>query len=258
MHPTSMLKSKSKPVFVSLALLMVGGGAVVVPRPAQAIVPCTPPLCASEYTQLMNNIELVTQYAKQVEQYKQQIEQYQTQLKQYQQMYVKGTAYKATPGFRENIENQFPERPINQYVDESCGTAPKENPVGAPQRAYCVATIQTQNRRYNAMRALLKDVAKNDSDLAAASAEREGIQPEDQGALQANTNKIASINSKMQNDVQNAKYTMDAYNAALATLNDDMVRSANAALKNKNNLLGTAVQGAILKVALRAARLRDR
>jgi hypothetical protein len=62
----------------------------------------------------------------------------------------------------------------------------------------------------------------------------------------------------MQNDIQNAKYTMDAYNAALATLNDDMVRSAKAALKNENGLLGTAAQGMVLKGALRAARLRER
>jgi DNA repair exonuclease SbcCD ATPase subunit len=255
MNQTSMPTSKQ--VFVFLAPLLLGGSALF-SRPARAIVPCTPPLCASEYTQLMNNIELVTQYAKQVEQYKQQVEQYQTQLKQYQQMYVKGTAYKATPGFRENIESQFPERPIDQAVDESCGTAPKENPVGTTQGAYCVATIKPQNRRYNAMRSLLKDVAKNDADLAVASSEREKIQPEDQGALQANTNKIAAINSKMQNDVQNARYTMDAYNSALATLNDDMVRSANAALKNQNGLLGTVVQGATLHQALRAARRRDR
>lgn len=249
---------KPRPRFMLLAMMLIGGSGALTPRPAQAIVPCYPPACASEYTQLLNNFELVTQYAKQVEQYKQQIQQYQTQLKQYQQMYVKGTAYKATPGFREDVESQFPQRDINQSVDESCGKAAKENPVGATQRAYCVAIIQTQNRRYNAMRALLKDVAKNDADLAAASTERESIQPEDQGALQANTNKIASINSKMQNDVQNAKYTMDAYNAALATLNDDMVRSAKAALKNENGLLGAAVQGLVLKGALRAARLRDR
>jgi hypothetical protein len=37
-----------------------------------------------------------------------------------------------------------------------------------------------------------------------------------------------------------------------------MVRSAKAALKNENGLLGTAAQGMVLKGALRAARLRER
>ncbi|MCI4566753.1 hypothetical protein [Lysobacter sp. CFH 32150] len=256
MSPTSTLKSK--PLFMFLALLLIGGGAAVMPRPAQAVVPCTPPLCASEYTQLMNNYELIMQYKAQIDQYTAQLDQYRTQLKQYEQMYIQGTAYQATPGFRENIEERFPERDINQGVAEACGTAPKKNPVGLQQRDYCVAIVQTQNRRYNAMRALLKDVAKNDADLADASSERRRIPKENLGALQANTNLIASIHTKMQNDVQSAKYTMDAYNAALTTLNDDMVRSANVALKNKNDLLGTAVQGATLHLALKAARLRDR
>lgn len=256
MNPTGMPKSKS--LLMSLALLLVGGGTAVAPQSALAVVPCTPPVCASEYTQLMNNYELIMQYKAQIDQYKAQLDQYQTQLKQYEQMYIDGTAYQATPGFREDIEARFPERDINKYVVETCGRAPKNNPVGLQQRDYCVAIVQTQNRRYNAMRALLQDVAKNDADLGKASVERKRIPKENLGALEANTNLITSIHTKMQNDVQSAKYTMDAYNAALATLNADMVRSANAALNNKNDLLGTAVQGATLKLALRAARLRER
>lgn len=202
--------------------------------------------------------QMYAEYAKQLQQYARQVEQLRTQIAQYQQMYVKGVSYRPRLGFRENVEARFPERGIGEGVVESCGSSAKNNPVGQQQYTYCVAIIQMQNRRYNAMRALLNDVAENDKELAKARAERDGIAQTDQGALQANTNKMASIYSKMQNDIQNANYLMDAYDAALDTLNTDMIRSANAALKNENNLLGTAVQGAALKLALRAARQRDR
>jgi len=202
--------------------------------------------------------QMYAEYTKQLEQLTTQINQLQTQVKQYQQMYVKGVAYKPALAYRENIEERFPERAIGEGVAEGCGSKPKNNPVGPQQYEYCVAIIQTQNRRYNAMRRLLKDVAENDKQLEAARNERENIGETDQGALQANTNKVASIESKMQNDIQNAKYTMDAYDAVLATLQTDMVRSAQAALNNRNELLGTAVQGAALKLALKAARSRDR
>lgn len=202
--------------------------------------------------------QMYAEYTKQLEQLTTQINQLQTQVKQYQQMYVKGAVYKPALAYRENIEERFPARGISEGVAESCGSRPKNNPVGPQQYDYCVAIVQTQNRRYNAMRQLLKDVAENDKQLESARQERENIGQTDQGALQANTNKVASIESKMQNDIQNAKYTMDAYDAVLATLNADMVRSAQAALSNRNELLGTAIQGASLKLALRAARSRDR
>lgn len=203
--------------------------------------------------------QMYAEYAKQLEQYARQVEQLQTQVAQYQQMYVRGTTYKPARSYRENIEERFPARALGDGVAESCGSAPKNNPVGLQQYDYCVAIVQTENRRYNAMRQLLQDVADNDRALEEARSEREyEINPRDQGALQANTNKIVSIQSKMENDLQNARYMMDAYNAVLTTLQADMVRAANTALKNQNNLLGAAVQGAALKLALRAARQRDR
>ncbi|QNP40873.1 hypothetical protein [Lysobacter solisilvae (ex Woo and Kim 2020)] len=242
----------------TLAVLALLGGGLLVPRQALAVVPCTPPLCASEYTQLMNNIQLASQYAQQIQQFQKQIDQYRTQLEQYKQMFITGTPYKPTPSYRVNIDERFPERGINDKVAEFCGSAPKNNPVGVGQYANCVAKIQTENRRYNAMRELLKEVEANDKALEEARLERAGIDPEAQGALQANSNKMMSIQSKMQNDVQNGKYTIDAYNSMLVALNEETARLARGALNNENELLGTVVQGAALKLALKAARSRDR
>lgn len=242
----------------ALALLALSSVGTLMPRPALAVVPCTPPLCASEYTQLMNNLQLASQYSQQIQQFQKQIDQYKTQLEQYEQMFVQGLAYKPEPSYREDIDTRFPPRGINEGVTEICGSQPKSNPVGRKQFDNCIAKVQTQNRRYNAMRELLKEVAANDRALEQARTERAGIDPKAQGALQANTNKMMSIQSKMQNDVQNGKYTIDAYNAMLVSLNDETARLARVALHNENGLLNTAVQGAALKLALRAARMRDR
>ena len=202
--------------------------------------------------------QMYAEYAKQLEQLSTQVNQLQTQVKQYQQMYVRGAAYKPEASYREDIASRFPQREMNQGVADRCGDHPKPNMVGEQQRGLCVATVQTQNRRYNAMREFLLDVQKNDLYLGRARAERAAIAEADQGALQANTNKMASIQSKMENDLQNAKYTMDAYNAVLSSLNADTVRLAEEALKNRNGLLGVAAQGAALKLALQTARARER
>lgn len=252
------LKQGPGAALAALTLAALLGIGTLMPRPAHAVVPCTPPLCASEYTQLMNNLQLASQYAQQLEQFRKQIDQYKTQLEQYEQMFVQGLAYKPEPSYREDIEARFPPRSINEGVTETCGSQPKNNPVGPEQFANCIAKVQTQNRRYNAMRELLKEVAANDRALEQARTERASIDPKAQGALQANTNKMMSIQSKMQNDVQNGKYTIDAYNAMLVALNDETARLARVALHNENGLLSTVVQGAALKLALKAARSRDR
>lgn len=215
----------------------------------------------SNYGQLATQYsKQLQQYQKQLQQYLTQINQYKTQIDQYKQMYVKGISYKPAPSYRENIDERFPERDVNEGVAENCGEKAANNPVGPEQRRYCIAIIQTQNRRYNAVRELLNDVKENDKDLADARAEREKIPLENLGELEANTNRITSIQSKMQNDIQNAKYLMDAYEAALATLKNDMVRKADLALFKKNqsnsgwqDAVAPLVQAKVLDKVLDAA-----
>lgn len=194
------------------------------------------------------------EYGKQLQQLGTQMEQLQAQMKQYQQMLVKGKAYDPKASFREDIELRFPERALNDDVPRTCGNGPKRNPVGVQQYENCIVTVQTQNRRYNAMRQFLKGVAENDQQLADARAERAGIGESDQGALQANSNRIASIQSKMENDLQNARYTMDAYASVLQSLQADSVMLARGALNGGEEVAQTLS----LKVALQAARSRER
>jgi len=194
------------------------------------------------------------QYGKQIQQYQKQLQQYQQQIKQYEQQYVKGDAFQGKPGFRE----KFTERGLNAGVIDRCGQSPSNNPVGPEQYKYCVAIVQTENRRFNAMIKVLQDVEKRDEELQATYRERTGINQADAGQLQSNSNRVLAIQGQMQNDVQNAKTIMETYDALLRGLKEDQVRTANSALKKKGSLLGSAVQGAALSAALRGARARRR
>lgn len=194
------------------------------------------------------------QYGKQIQQYQKQLQQYQQQIKQYEQQYVKGDAFQGKPGFRE----KFTERGLDYGRVDKCGQNPSNNPVGAEQYKYCVAIVQTENRRFNAMINVLRDVEKRDEELQATYKERAGINLADAGQLQSNSNRILAIQGQMQNDVQNAKTVMETYDALLRGLKEDQIRTANSALSKKDRLIGLAVQGAALRVALRGARARRR
>ena len=111
------------------------------------------------------------QYAQQIKQYQQQVQQYKTQGDQYKQQFVIGDPFKGSPGYRE----KFTERAVGAGVVEQCGDGPKKNPVGAVQYRSCVAIVQTQNRRFNAMVKVLQDVEKRDEELQAAYKERQNI-----------------------------------------------------------------------------------
>lgn len=186
--------------------------------------------------------------------YEQQIEQLQTLNKQYEQALIGGDIYDGEPGYREKFEP----RALNAGVVERCGAEPGNNPVGPQQYDYCVAIVRTENRRFNAMVTMLEDVEKRDKQLKEALAERKDIAADEQGRLESNTNRILSLQSQLQNDVQNSATLMDAYDAALTSLREDQVRAANSALKGESSLPGTAARGIALRVALQAARTRER
>lgn len=196
----------------------------------------------------------VAQYQQMLEQYKQQLEQTTTLNQQLEQMYVKGEAYDGQPGHRQ----QFSPRGLDVGVAERCGTEPRKHPRGAEQFEYCVAIVRTENHRFNAVVTMLEDVERRDQELQAAYAERSAIRQEEQGKLESNTNRILAIQSQLQNDVQNSATLMDAYAAAIAKLEQDQDRVARQALGGSGGIGGDLAQGVALRLALQAARTRER
>lgn len=195
----------------------------------------------------------IAQYQQMIEDYNRQVEQLQSLERQFEQGLVTGAAYEGGNGHREN----FVPRELDAGLEERCGLRPARQPKGAELHAHCVSIVRTENRRFNALIAMLEDVEERDEELRAAYAERGAIRPEEEGKLASNTNRILSIQGQLQNDVQSGERLMSAYDSALATLRDSRVRLAREAL-DESPSGGGLVQGAMLKLALQAARERDR
>ena len=194
----------------------------------------------------------MAQYQQMIEDYQRQVEQLRTLDKQYEQALVTGQAYSGSRGYRE----RFHPRGDDEGLAERCGTRPARHRKGGEQRAYCISIVRTENRRFNAVVAMLEDVDARDQELRDAYAERASIGREEEGKLASNSNRILSIQGQLQNDVENAERLLAAYDAALRSLRENHVRLANEALQGTP---GQAVaQGVALKLALRAARERDR
>jgi len=194
----------------------------------------------------------VAQYQQMIESYQRQVEQLQTLDKQYEQALVRGEAYSGSAGYREH----FQERDEDAGLVERCGAAPARHPTGAEQHAYCTAMVRIGNRRFNAVVAMLRDVGERDDELRAAYAERAAIGEAEEGRLASNTNRILSIQGQLQNDVQNSEQLLAAYDTTLRTLQENHVRVANEALGSSTG--GVVAQGLALKLALQAARERER
>lgn len=194
----------------------------------------------------------VAQYQQMIESYQRQVEQLQTLNKQYEQALVTGTAYSGAAGHRESFEK----RDADSGLRERCGAAPARHAKGEEQFTYCISIVRTENRRFNAIVDMLEVVNERDGELREAYAEREAIGKEEEGKLASNTNRILSIQGQLQNDVQSGERLMAAYDTALRALRENHVRLANEALQGEPG--AALVQGVALKLALRAARERDR
>src|SRR5678816_1861690 len=104
---------------------------------------------------------------------------------------------------------------------------------------------RTENARYNAIVAVMKTAKDRDNELQSIYAERAGISPQDAGALQANNNRLLSMQSRMQMDIQQARSQTDGYDRLLDLLKDDQRMIANGTLDGGGQL-GGLVRGAAL------------
>lgn len=251
---------KTSQSFQALALtLAISVGLAVAPQNARA-------QWASEITQGMNNFELVASTKKLMDQYENLKSQLTKLQEQYDQLNPGNFDLNSVTGFRDN-NPEFKERATN-YGINVCKKGRSE--VGQTQFLICQRRVQIENLRFNAMVKMLKDVKTRDEEIQKLMNQRKGLtSAADKGKLDANTNDIARLQTQMENDIQNGKYTLDSYTAVLDTLNDEMVATANRALKNEGAdtqgdgpfsmppIVGKVVQGAALKLALKAAEGRD-
>ncbi|QWP75103.1 hypothetical protein J5226_15850 [Lysobacter sp. K5869] len=253
------MKQTASSSFHTLAMavaLVVSAGVALAPAPAHA-------QWATEFTQGMNYAKLMQSAKTLSDQYTKLKDQLSTLQKQYDQLNPGNFNLGSITGFRDD-NPEFKERGTNEGI-EACEKG--RSNVATQQLAICQKSVQISNLRFNAMVKMLKDVKTRDDEIQKLMKQREKLTgAQDKGKLDANTNDIARLQTQMENDIQNGKYTLDTYTAILNTLNDDMVATAKRALTNEGAsqkgpfglpAIGKVVQGVALKGALSVAGKRD-
>lgn len=235
--------------FSLLAMLALAGilaFGVLMPKTAYAVVPCTPPLCASEYTQFLNNYELVMSYYKQVEQYKKQIE-------QYKQQFVRGKIFRQ--GALKTAD--FKKRLLDEGLADRCPGDLKSLLSASTASEKCVLMVRTENARYNAVVDILNKAKERDKELADIYEERAKIPEANTGELLANTNRLQAFLGRVSSDMQSARTQTESYDTMIGILKQEQAMAAKQTLDG-GGLAGGAIRGNALHQALKGARRSGR
>ncbi|MFK3649756.1 hypothetical protein ACI2IY_15180 [Lysobacter enzymogenes] len=258
-----------------LCALLLGVGTLFVPRPAQAFF-CAYDytytqtfygLCITEITQGMNNFEWVGSTileGQKLTEWKANLEK---QRERYNQLNPGNYNLGETTGTRVKLDD-LKERSESYNVNSLCKKFKGRSRVAEEQKMICTARQQLVNKRYNVLVQMLKDAEKRDQNVAEIRSNRGSINgAKDSGRLAANTNTAMQARAGTVNDGQNYITTMQMYTTMIATLDREMAKSANKALKNEGAedsgpfglppIVGKVVQGAALKIGLAAAESRD-
>ena len=248
-------KSKSDPRLrtIVLAISVATGSILAGPACAQAVVTDPGHTILTYAGWIENLISQGEQYAKQIAQYQTQVQQYETQVRQYEQQFVKGGV--STPNAMQT--HAFTPRALDAGLSQRCPSGMRAMLASPASAENCAMIVQTENARYNAIVTVLSLAQDRDAELQKIYTERAGISQQDAGALQANNNRLLSMQSRMQMDIQQARSQTDGYDRLLELLKDDQRMIANGTLDG-GELLGGAIRGAALHTALDAVRRSDR
>ncbi|TWT17290.1 hypothetical protein FQY83_17230 [Luteimonas marina] len=206
----------------------------------------------------------------QIEQIRNQVQQIQTKVRDIQQQQVNGLKFLGTRGYRDST---LTERSDLEFIEETCGSlggglgellsgsSGPERVSKARERQYaaCIELVRAENRRYNVVVKTLNTIRERDEEIARLRADSQAASGEDRGRIARNDNSIAQLEAQHALDVENSHRTLQAYDAHISTLKDEMSRAGQSAFNDKrNSLFGQVVQYGTLKAALQVARRRDR
>jgi hypothetical protein len=232
------MRTKSLSAF--LVTLLVGASAALSPRPAQAVA------YALETTQLMNKIQLVMSYYKQIEQYKKQIE-------QYKQQFIRGKIFRQ--GALKTAD--FKKRSLDEGVADRCPSDLKSMLSASTASDKCILLVRTENARYNAVVDILNKAKERDKELADIYEERAKIPEANSGELLANTNRLEAFLGRVNSDMQSARTQTESYDTMIGILKEEQAIAAKQTLDG-GGLVNGAIRGIALHEALKSARRSDR
>lgn len=117
------------------------------------------------------------------------------------------------------------------------------------QRQICVNIRTMQNRKYNDT---VDYLAKTAPEMQSFLGKLDGLRlsSSEQGAMEHSDNEALRLNNKLTAQGQEWATRMQAYDAYIATMEDNQKVLAQNAMKGKKNIIGSLVKTAVLKTAL--------
>lgn len=220
---------------------------------------------------IQNIITQLGTQAKHVAEYSAQAQRWAQQYQHMQQQLIKLQAFMSisqTP-----MTDNFQERAEDYGMAEACPSADGGSPLAdfgrwlAPdmegdivpqQQTICRYIVTAENRKYNETVKLLRSLRQHAQQWQQIEKQRMTQVGASEGALAANENNVNRFTTQLQQDLDYWQAMMTAYDSYIGLLNVEQQRLAERAMRGKHDILGTVVQGAVLKGALEAARSRDR
>ncbi len=134
-------------------------------------------------------------------------------------------------------------------VDDRC---PATLALGVPQQQHqiCRELVRTELAQYRYSLQMYQQAKDRHSRLQEIESERSGLNPEEQGKLQDNSNKLLALISLMEIDRQQQKTYMDAYEARLHYLHSAQDLLTRQALSGNGSVWSGVVGGVAMKAAL--------
>jgi hypothetical protein len=227
---------------------------------ANAVIPVEdiPHTIQNIITQLGTQAKHVAEYSAQAQRWAQQYQHMQQQL-----IRLEGfmTASMSMP-------DSFEERPDDHGIEQCGGDGsvtswaerfiPDPNgEITSQQLKVCQKLVQAENRKYNETVKVLKDLRDRAAEFQTIEGRRRAV-GSSEGNMDVNDNDVARFSTRVQMDLEYWQAMMTAYDSYIGLLNSEQQRLAIAAMRGKKKVLGTVVQGVVLKGALETARSRDR
>ena len=144
---------------------------------------------------------------------------------------------------------------INISIDDRC---PDTQAQGVPQQQHqiCQEMVKTELAQYKYSLQMYQQAINRHVRLQQIEDERSHLDPEDQGKLQDNSNKLLALISLMEIDRQQHKTYMDAYEARLHYLHAARDLLTRKVMDGNGSVWSGVVGGVALKTALDAVKTR--
>lgn len=238
-------------LIISMALTLMTSSAALAPFPAHAVF-------ATEFTQIMNQINLAIQRAQAYAEYGEEAMRWRQTLAQYQQQLVRIQGIISAFGMPQGPE--LTPVALNHNVAARCGgfsissltkvfNLNGSGNIYEQQKQICANIQMMENMKYNATVEFLDKTASEMKTELQSLDTRRGISNEN-GNIDANTNDAVRMNTNMEGKFKVWETQISSCDAYIQTMQETQKILAQGALKGKSGLLGTFVKTAALKGAL--------